>query len=184
MIEQLMNLVREHASDTIINNPSVPNQHNEAAVSATTAAISEGLSKAFAQGQVGGLLALLGGKTTATNTNPIVSQIVGALTHNLTAQCGVSSSNAQSVAANLIPMILTKLAARTADPANSSFTLNGIFNHLSGGQTGSIDFTAALSRLDKDGDGDVDFSDILGQFGSSQNVAGLVGKLAGNFFNR
>lgn len=184
MLEQLLKLVREHATQHIVNNPAVPNQHNDAAINATSSAIEQGLRGAFDGGQLKDLLSLLGGRTQANTQNPIVGQIAGMLSQNLTGKCGVRSSSAQSIASQLIPVVLGSLSQRTNNPADSSFDMNGIFNHLSGGKAGGVDFGSLLSKMDRDGDGDVDLTDVMGQLGGAQQAAGLVGKLAGNLFGR
>ncbi len=59
MLEQLMNLVRQQAGDPIINNPAIPNEKNEEAVSDASASIMAGLKGAVANGNVDGVLDLL-----------------------------------------------------------------------------------------------------------------------------
>ena len=43
MLENLLALVKENAGDSIINNPAIPNQHNDAAIHTATDGIIDQL---------------------------------------------------------------------------------------------------------------------------------------------
>ena len=57
MLENLLDLVKQHAGSAIIDNPAIPNQHNEAAISEAGNSIMDGLKKMIASGNT---LRLLG----------------------------------------------------------------------------------------------------------------------------
>jgi len=43
MFENLLNLVKEHAGSAIVDNPAIPNQHNDAAIKEATTGIMDQL---------------------------------------------------------------------------------------------------------------------------------------------
>ena len=61
MLEQLMDLVREHAQGAVVNNPAIPNEQNEAVMGAATESIASGLQQELASGNTDGVLSLLSG---------------------------------------------------------------------------------------------------------------------------
>jgi len=84
---------------------------------------------------------------------------------------------ASNIAGKLVPGVLQNLVSKTNDPNDKSFDIQGIFNSLSGGKTGSLDIQGLLGKvtaggLDKDGDGDTDLQDVMAMFSGGGNKAG------------
>src|SRR5690606_575510 len=78
-------------------------------------------------------------------------------------------------------MVISKLFNNASNPNDNGIQIGDIFNSLTGGQaTQNSGFSNILSKLgsgvglDKDGDGDVDLQDIIGQ----------VSQMAGNAQNQ
>lgn len=63
MLEELINLVKEHAGDAIVNNPAIPNQHNDAAIRETASGIIKSLKSQMSGGNAGAITDLLKGGT-------------------------------------------------------------------------------------------------------------------------
>lgn len=166
MLEQLMELVREQAQGSVVNNPAVPNEKNEAVIGAATESIASGLQQELANGNTEGVLALLGGKAGngATQDNPVVGNISNNFVGTLLEKFNLDKGAATQLAATLIPSVLGSLVNKTNDPGNSSFSLDGILNSLTGGSAQGINLQGVLGKLsgglDKDGDGDVDLEDF------------------------
>ncbi|NSL89090.1 hypothetical protein ECE50_019765 [Chitinophaga sp. Mgbs1] len=162
MLEQLMELVRENAQETVVNNPAVPNEKNEAVISAATESIAGGLQQELANGNTEGVLALLGGGS--PQGNALVGNISGNFIDTLLQKFNLDKATATQLASSLIPMVLSSLGSKTADPGNSSFSLNNILNSLTGGSAQGLNLNGILGKLggglDKDGDGDVDLNDL------------------------
>ena len=146
MFDQLLNLVKEHAGDAIIKNPAIPNEKNDEAISFATDGIMNGLKSQLAGGNVTDMLQMLGGKSSVANngiTNAISEQVAGGLMQKF----GLNNSAASGIVASLIPMVLSKLVNKTNDPNDSSFDLNGVFSHLSGGKTQGMDMGNILGSV-------------------------------------
>ncbi len=170
MFDQLVNLVKQFSGDTVVNNPEVPNQHNNDVIAEATHSISGGLQNAIAGGGLQNVLGLLTGKTgngSGLMSNPIVQSIVGSFAGKLLGKYGVNPSAAGNIASSLIPNVLSGLISKTNDANDGSFNLQGILGSLTGQQNaGGLNIAGLLGSLgkDTDGDGDTDFKDIIAGF--------------------
>lgn len=179
MLDNLFNLVKEQGADSVINNPDVPNEQNDAVLASATDSVAGGLQNALAGGGLQNVLSLFGGGNESSSggigslaNNPIVSNIISSFSQKLSADHGISSSQANGIAGNLIPNVLSNLISKTKDPNDSSFDMNSIIHSLSGGGAqaaggSGFDFNGILSKfgggsgLDSDGDGQLELSDIV-----------------------
>jgi hypothetical protein len=161
MLEQLMDLVRQHAGNAIINNPAIPNEKNDEAVSDASNSIIAGLKGAVANGNVDGVVDLFKGGGQSAQNSPITQNIQTGFAQNLMQKFGLDQGKASSIAGSLIPIVLQKLVHKTNDPNDNSFNLQGIIGHLTGG--------AGLQ-------------DILGKFtggGNNNDGGGIMDKIKG-----
>lgn len=132
MLQELLNLVSQHAQDAIVNNSAIPNEHNDAAIEEITNAIHSGL-----QGQAGGNLSDLVGMIQNGNLaqSPMVQGIINNAAGGLADKFGVDRNQAASIASSLIPQVMSSFASQTADPGNSTFDLNNVISSLTGGNS-------------------------------------------------
>ncbi|MBX9784379.1 MAG: hypothetical protein K2X48_13900 [Chitinophagaceae bacterium] len=179
MLEQLFNLVKEQASEPVINNPVIPNEHNDAVVADATDTVFSGIQNAAAGGGLQNILQLFKGGGQGNSggiagllSNPIVGSLISQFAGKLTGKYNVNSGQASGIAQQLIPSVLSNLVQRTNDPGNSSFDLNGILGSLAGGggtNGGGLDIGSLVSKVtsmggDVDGDGDSDLQDMIARF--------------------
>lgn len=187
MLDNLINLVREQAGSAIIDNPAVPNERNEEVIAATGQSIAGGLQNMIASGGLKDVLKLFGGQDTASGNNPVVQNLSGNVVQQLMNQFGLDQQSAGGIAGNLVPNVLQNLVSKTNDPNDSSFDIQGIFNHLSGGKSQGFNIQGLLGKvtqggLDKDGDGDTDLQDVMAMFSGGQGGAGnLLDSVKGLF---
>jgi len=162
MLEDLLNLVKQHAGDAIINNPAIPNEKNEEAVSDASNSIVAGLKGAVANGNVDGLVNLFKGGAEAAGSSHITENIKTGYAQDLMNKFGLDHGKASQIAGSLIPMVLQKFVHKTNDPNDKSFDLQSIITHLTGG---------------------VGLQDIMGKFtgGNSGEEGGIMGKIKGMF---
>ena len=59
MFDNLLNLVKEHAGDAIINNPAIPNEKNNDAIHTTTTSIVDTLKAQVTSGNLSSITDLL-----------------------------------------------------------------------------------------------------------------------------
>ncbi|MFN8356099.1 MAG: DUF937 domain-containing protein [Spirosomataceae bacterium] len=194
MLEQLLGLIQDHSQDAIVQNPAVPNIHNEAAQSTILDSIMGGLQSQVQGNNLGGLMGLLAGKAgTGSNlmSNPIVAGIATNAVSSLMDKFGIHNQAAQSIVSSVLPSVLGSLINKTNDPNDSSIDMNGVMGSLLGGsgsqlsqQTQGFDFNQIGAALS---DGKIDMNDIMNIGGSllggggSSSQGGLGGLLGGLF---
>lgn len=183
MFDELLNLVKQHAGEAIVDNPSIPNEKNDEAINDASASITNGLQGMLSQGGLKDILNMFGGQP---GSNAAVSNgIAGGLIQNLMDKFGLDKQQADNVAGKIVPNVLDDMVKKTNDPGDNSFDIQGIFNNLSGGQTSGFNMQGLLSKLkggqlDLDGDGDTDLQDLMKLFsgkggGILNNVKSLLG---------
>lgn len=190
MIEQLFSLIQNESQKEIINNPEIPNEQNGLAVGLATESIFGGLQNMLANGGLQQVMSLFGsGQQSIGSDNPLVGGITQNLIGQFMTRLGLSKDSASGIAASLIPMVLGKLVGKTTSSENNGFDINGLLGSLLGGKSNhgtavelpnrssGIDFGGLLSKvtqsggLDIDGDGDVDFQDLIAATsGAASNV--------------
>jgi Bacterial protein of unknown function (DUF937) len=137
MLENLINLVKEHAGDAIVNNPAIDNKHNDAAIETTASSILDSLKGQLGSGGISGLTSLFQGG--AGGNSSMLQNITKTVTSNLASKFGISGDAAGNIASSLIPTVMNKFINKTNDPNDSSFDLQGIIGQLgSGGGLGSM----------------------------------------------
>jgi len=201
MLEELFNLVKTHAQDSVINNPAVPNDQNDAVIASATHSVAEELQGTLAGGGLQSVLSLFGGGGSNGGSsllnNPIVSNIISNFTNKLTNDHGIAGNQASNIATSLIPTVLSHLISRTNNPADKGFDINSIIGSLTGGGasqqggSGGFDLNGIMSKftggggLDADGDGKIELSDIVSkvtggaQQAQSQGGGGLMDMIKG-----
>ena len=196
MLQELFNLLKEHGQDSVINNPLVPNEKNDAVIADATHSVADGLQSELAGGGLQNLISLFsGGANTGTSlmNNPIVSKIVDSFTNKLTTNHGLTGEQANGIAGNLIPSAINSLINRTNDNSNNQFSLNGIISSLTGGagNSGGFDLGGLISHISGGGsqnsglatNGEGGISGILQQITSGakqeQNSGGIMDMIKG-----
>ena len=190
MLEELFNLVKGAAGETVINNPDVPNEHNDAVVAEATNTVASGLRNMVAGGGLQSILSLFGNNQQPGNANsqsllnnPIVNMMIGHFSGKLVSKYNMNGSQASGVANNLIPDVISNLIHKTNDPNNSSFSIENLLNSITGGQS-----TAVAEEQQAAGNTGFNFQDLISRFsGSGQNdgnsgsggLMDIVSKLAG-----
>jgi hypothetical protein len=145
MLDQLFNIVKQFGQDTVVNNPDVPNEHNQEVMADATHTIAGGFKNLVAGGGLQNILDLFkgGGSSSSGATggggiggllkNPIVTMMIGHFMSKLVGKYNMSPSSASNVANSLIPNSLNSLIEKTKDPNNSSLNLDGLINSIIGG---------------------------------------------------
>lgn len=162
MFEQLMQAIQQHGQDAVVNNTEVPNEHNEGVMAEAQNSIISVIQKTISSGNMSQITDLLGGN----NNGDLMNNIQGSFAGNIAEKFGINAASAQSVAGNLIPGVLNSVTAGLKN--GGGIDLQNILGSLTGGNTAGIQNTVnsigSKFGLDKDGDGDVDLSDITKMF--------------------
>ena len=173
MLEELFSLVKNAASQSVINNNDVPNEQNEEVVAEATNTVASGLRNMVAGGGVQNLLQMFGsGKSGKSGllSNPLVSMMIGHFANKLMSKFKLGSGQANNVATSLIPSVLESLINKTNDPNDSKFSLEGLLKSITGGQSSEV--------LQQSGDNKgIDLNDLLNQFGGGNQASSGGGGL-------
>ena len=185
MLDKIVDLIRNNASGAVVNNPAVPNEKNESAIRQGGNSIIETLKGALASGRLNDVLGYF--KNGGSGNSDLVNEATVNYSRDLQTNLGLNEKDATDVAAKVIPSSMNELANKTNDPADNGFNIQDIFNQLSGGKTGGLNIQNLLSKfgagkLDKDGDGDVDFQDLKSMF-TGDPASGFMDTAKG-FFNK
>lgn len=184
MFEQLTDLVKQFGTEAVVNNPAVPNEHNEAVMQEAGGSIFSGLKDMAAGGNIGDLAGLLSGKSPIDMSNPVVQELSNKVTGNLGEKFGLSQEAAGGVASGLIPQILSGLVNKAKDPNQPGFNVTDLIGAISGGGNGglmdAVSKYGGMLGLDQDGDGTVGMSDAIASVSNkSGGIGGIFGKLFG-----
>ncbi len=187
MLEELFNLVKETSGDAVINNPDVPNEHNNDVVAEATNTVASGLRNMVAGGGLQNIISLFtkkdnqSGGSSSLLSNPLVNMMIGHFAGKLMSKYNIGGSQANNVATSLIPNVIRNLISKSNDPNNSGFSLENLLNSITGGQT-----TKVVEEQQHSGNSGFNFQDLIGQFtggGAQQSGGGslmdIVSKLAG-----
>jgi hypothetical protein len=138
MLKELFELVKGQATETVINNPAVPNEHNDEVMAEATNTVASGLRNIVAGGGVQSLLGLFTGGNDKKSllSNPIVSMMMGHFAGKLMNKFNMNNVQANSLSGSLIPGVLGSLISKTNDPNEQGFSLEKLLGSITGNKTG------------------------------------------------
>ncbi|MEI9913080.1 MAG: hypothetical protein WDO71_27665 [Bacteroidota bacterium] len=211
MLEQISELVKHYGQDTVVNNPDIPNEENNAVMAEATKTITSGMQNMLAGGGLQDIISMFtgdgGGKSNGTAAllkNPMVMMMIGHLISKLTGKFNMDPAQASQVSNNLIPNVLRDMVTKTTsnDPSNDAFDLNDLIGSLTGGNvatsetnSGGFNFQDLVGKLvggGNSGGGGFDLQDIIsrvtqgaqeGRAKETHGGAGGVADLIKGLFN-
>ena len=141
MLKELFDLVKGNATESVINNPDVPNELNTDVVAEATNTVASGLRNVVAGGGVQSLLSLFGSggnDKKSLLSNPIVSMMMGHFAGKLMNKFNMNNNQANNLSGHLIPDVLGSLINRTNDPNDSGFSLEKLLGSITGNKSENI----------------------------------------------
>lgn len=136
MFDNLLNLVKEHAGESIINNPAIPNEKNEEAIHTTTNSIVDTLKAQLSGGNLNSIMDMFNGGN--VNASPVNSAIQSNAATDLMNKFGIDSTQASNIVSSLLPKVMDQFVNKTNDPKDNSFDIKGIMSSLGGSNSGDI----------------------------------------------
>lgn len=134
MFDNLLDLVKQNAGSAIINNPAIPNQHNDDAINTATSSIMNSFTQQAAGGNMNQLMNMF--QSGPNQNNPVVNSVTNNVSGDLAKKFNLDNNAANGIAAQLIPQVLSQLVSKTNDPKDNSFDMNSIMGALSGNSGG------------------------------------------------
>lgn len=173
MLEELFNLVKENAKEPVVDSNDIPNDQNDAVVAEATNTVASGLRNMVAGGGLQNIISMFTGggqqqgqdSKSSLMSNPIVSMMIGHFAGKLMSKYNIGGQQANNVASNLIPQVISGLISKTNDPNNSGFSLDGLLNSITGGK---------VNEVAQNSGGGFDIGSLISQFtgGGQQNTGG------------
>lgn len=188
MFEELMQIIQQQGQQSVVANPDIPNEHNDAVMQEASSSITSGMTQMLEQGGPGAIKQLFEGVQSGDNSNPQVQSLSNNFAGNIMEKFGINANAAKALAVSLIPVVLSKVMGRAKDPNEPGFNLGSILGSLMGGGSnatpqqqpqvagapapagGGMDWMGTLSTmgakfgLDKNGDGKTDLQDLMKMF--------------------
>ncbi|SDD61054.1 hypothetical protein SAMN04487996_101438 [Dyadobacter soli] len=165
MLEQLFDLVQQNSQQAVVQNPAVPNEHNEEVMNTLTSSITGGLQEQVQSGNIGGLMSLFGGEsgTSAASllNNPIVASIATNAIGAIVQKFGLNSQIAGNIVNSVLPGVLGAVIGQLNGGGGGSSVGNG-FDLGSLIQTGGGLFGGGSDEKGKPASGGVDLGGMLG----------------------
>lgn len=169
MLDQLFEIVQQNAQADVVENSNVPDEKNELVMNEANSTIMNSLQQLIAQGKTDQVAALA---NDGQESNEAIGFISGNFIENISQKFGIDKNVASSIAASILPKIIESFFSKAKDPNDSSFNIQDIIGSLTSGNNGlsqgnmqdTISSLGAKFGLDKDKDGDVDLSDVMGMF--------------------
>jgi len=168
MLDNLNQLVQDGAQEAIANNSDIPDEHNEAAVSAASSSIFDALKDHLTSGNISGLVDAFKGGNVAGSS--LVQDASAGFVDKL-AGMGIDSEAAKGIAASVIPGLVSKFVDKTNDPNDSSFDIKDIVSKVSGG---NFDVSSVLGMF-------TGGAAKEGEAGAEGEGGGIMDKLKGLF---
>lgn len=137
MFEELLQLVQQHSQEAVVDNTAIPNEHNQDVMNEAVSSITNGL-QSYGQGNADGIMQLFQSQGGVSADHPAVQGISNNFIESITSKFGISGTQAQSIAAAIIPMVMAKFIHKTNDPNDQSFNFQNIIGAFTGGGGGGL----------------------------------------------
>lgn len=119
MLDQLIALGKEQLAGQLQQQAGLQNNQVNQALDVTQNSLTSSLISQVAGGNVGQIMSLFNGQSTATASNPVVSSMITNLAGDLAAKVGINPQTAQTAANVIVPFIMQKFASSESGTANN-----------------------------------------------------------------
>jgi hypothetical protein len=164
MIQQILELVREHSQDLILENPAIPNEKNESAIALVADSLLGGIK------QMASDPSAISGLMSGASGSGLMQQMIDSAVSRMSSELNISFETANSILSQLLPRVLAGFGSKMADPLNTEFTIHGLIQHLTGAEV-PAEMTSILERFisPKPKSADAQGTDLLGMMMSLMN---------------
>lgn len=127
MFEELMKLVQEHGQQSVVNNPDVPNEHNEGIMQEAGNSVMSMVKNMMSSGQ-GAQIA----EAAADPNHPAAQQMQSGFMDSIMQKFGIDASAAQNIASSLLPKVMGAFSSQNAAGQQEEGGLGSMFKKLTG----------------------------------------------------
>lgn len=174
MLDQLLGLIQQNSQEAIVQNPAVPNEHNEDVMQTLLGSVTGGLQEHAQSGNMPEIMGLLAGKSGTAGgglmNNPIVASIATNAISAIMRKFGMSQGTAGGIVSSVLPGVIGGMISKINNSGDSSMDFNSVLGGLFGGnssnaatQSSGFDFNQIGSAM---ADGKLDMNDLMRMGGS------------------
>ena len=145
MLDSIINLVKSEVSDIITNKTDIPEDKKSDVVSTTTESLLHGLKSIMTPDNLTGITSLFGGGDMMNHN--LTNDLQSSVTSSLTQKTGLSSSTASSIAAIVIPAILSLFKNKIDDDNEPGFNLDSLLKSFTSGNSSGGGLLGMLGKL-------------------------------------
>lgn len=137
MIEGILDLVKSQVLPAITNNPDIPADKREAVAETTTSTIVDGLKEQFTPSNLSAITSLFSGDS-ASNGGGIVNSLQTSVVNALSEKVGLDKGIATSIAAAVIPAVMSCFSQKANDPKDEGFNIQSLIETFAGNKSGGL----------------------------------------------
>jgi hypothetical protein len=166
MLDNLIDLAKDHLSGVVTNQPELQNRDTQETARITGQTVLEELMGQAQGGNTSGLMEMLSGQQT-TAANPVVSGMIPNVAVKLASRLGISEGTARTLAMVAVPVIMNMMNGQVDQAQKGGLDIGGMLGGLLGG--GGLSGLGGLGNLggmgnNKKGNSSGGLGDILGGF--------------------
>jgi len=163
MLDQLLNLAKNHLADQFFADPDVDNQIAEQSANVAGDSIINSIMDMAKGGQLNGILNMLSGNQTSSNS-PIVNMIMPGVVNTLAQKLGVNPNIAQMLASKAVPLVMNMLNGKVNRAEhNSGMDIAGLITNMLGGKPNQPNMPKITDvNVDTADSNDSGMTDLLG----------------------
>ncbi len=144
MLDNILNIVKEQASNLISGDKNIPENKKQVAVDTTAQTVVNELKNQLSSGNISQITNLFGGGS-STGGNSVINSIQSAVSSALTSKAGLNSSTSTSIASTIVPAVMSLLNKKSND-SNDSFSIESLVQSFTG-DAGSSNSGGILGKL-------------------------------------
>ncbi len=137
MMNNLLDLVKEKASEAVSTLKDVPAGKQESIVKQTVSSVEDGMKAYLGTGNISDFTSLMGGKNRIEG-NPVTDMLNKKLTSDLGSKIGLDSNQSGSIAAAIIPAVLKGIVQKFGSGNDGEMDINKVIGELTGGKVAGI----------------------------------------------
>lgn len=141
-----MRIVEQNASQSIVQNKAIPDQLNNAAIKEVTNQIFNSLKGQVSQGNMQQVINLFQSGVTKQQS-PVMASIMETVSRSLAGKFSITPEVAQSVTAQIVPVVMAEVIKKTNDPRDIDFDLQQMLRGMSGNS--QLDISSMLPAQPK-----------------------------------
>jgi hypothetical protein len=146
MLDQLLKLVEQNATQAIVANKAIPDQLNNAAIKEVTNQIFNGIKGQVTRGDMSQVIDLFQTSNSKTQS-PVITSIIDTVSTSLAGKFQIAPDVARSVANSIVPAVMNQVIKKTNDPKDIDFDLQQMLRGMSG--DAKLDISSMLPKAPK-----------------------------------